>query len=116
MPSTATGSAAPGVSGPAVILGHIDSAAHGPSVFYELSRLRPLDEFTVTRADGRTVTYKVNSVRQYPKDAFPTLEVYGPTPRPEMRLITCGGPFDSSARSYLDNTIVYANQINAAPV
>lgn len=106
-----TGSASPGQDGPSVILGHIDSARNGPSVFYELSRLQPLDEFTVTRADGAVLVFRVNSVRQYPKDAFPSQEVYGPTPRPEMRLITCGGPFDDSARSYRDNTVVYASRI-----
>ncbi len=73
-----TGSASPGQSGPAVILGHIDSAANGPSVFYRLSALRPLDEFTVTRADGRTLVFRVNSVKSYPKDAFPSRSVYGP--------------------------------------
>ena len=107
-----TGSARPGQRGPAVILGHIDSAATGPSVFYRLSALRPLDEFTVTRADGRTLVYRVNSVKSYPKDAFPSQAVYGPTTRPEMRLITCGGAFDARARSYVDNTVVYANQIS----
>jgi sortase (surface protein transpeptidase) len=106
-----TGSASPGQDGPSVILGHIDSARNGPSVFYELSRLQPLDEFTVTRADGVVLVFRVNSVQQYPKDAFPSQEVYGPTPRPEMRLITCGGPFDDSARSYRDNTVVYASRI-----
>ncbi len=106
-----TGSAQAGQDGPSVILGHIDSAKNGPSVFYRLSELRPLDEFTVTAADGRTLVYKVNSVQTYPKDAFPSEAVYGPTTRPEMRLITCGGPFDDSARSYRDNTVVFANQI-----
>lgn len=106
-----TGSASPGQDGPSVILGHIDSARNGPSVFYALSKLQPLDEFTVTLADGAVLVFRVNSVQQYAKDAFPTQEVYGPTPRPEMRLITCGGPFDDSARSYRDNTVVYASRI-----
>ena len=106
-----SGSVTPGQRGPSVILGHVDSAANGPSVFAELSRLRPLDEFTVTRADGRTVVFRVNSVQSYPKDAFPTAVVYGPTTRPEVRLITCGGAFDRAARSYVDNTVVFANQI-----
>jgi hypothetical protein len=107
-----SGSVTPGQRGPAVILGHIDSAANGPSVFYRLAALRPLDEFTVTRADGRTLVYKVNSVKSYPKDAFPGQAVYGPTTRPEIRLITCGGAFDARARSYVDNTVVYANQVS----
>ncbi|MFP5370771.1 MAG: class F sortase, partial [Actinomycetes bacterium] len=35
-------------------------------------------------------------------------QVYGPTPRAELRLITCGGEFDSGARSYRDNVVVSA--------
>ena len=33
---------------------------------------------------------------------------YAPTPSPELRLVTCGGAFDHTARSYLDNVIVAA--------
>jgi hypothetical protein len=39
---------------------------------------------------------------------FPTVAVYGPTPRPELRLITCGGRFDRQARSYTQNVVVEA--------
>jgi hypothetical protein len=35
--------------------------------------------------------------------------VYGNTPDPQLRLITCGGAFDSTTGHYLDNLIVYAN-------
>jgi hypothetical protein len=42
------------------------------------------------------------------KTAFPTDLVYAPTPGPELRLVTCGGAFDHTARSYLDNVIVAA--------
>jgi hypothetical protein len=27
---------------------------------------------------------------------------------PELRLITCGGPFDASSGHYLDNIVVFA--------
>jgi hypothetical protein len=50
----------------------------------------------------------VTEVSRYPKKAFPTTRVYGPTPDPQLRLITCGGVFNSAERSYLDNTVVYA--------
>ncbi len=33
---------------------------------------------------------------------------YGRTARPELRLITCGGPFDKRTGSYPDNTVVFA--------
>ena len=42
------------------------------------------------------------------KTAFPTGLVYAPTPGAELRLVTCGGAFDHTARSYLDNVIVAA--------
>jgi sortase (surface protein transpeptidase) len=104
-------SVTPGRQGPSVIIGHVDSAAAGPSVFYELGRLHPGDRADVVRADGATVTFEVTEVAVYPKDAFPTDRVYGPTPGPELRLITCGGSFDRGAGSYRDNTVVYAREI-----
>jgi hypothetical protein len=42
------------------------------------------------------------------KTAFPTDLVYSPLPVPALRLVTCGGSFDHSARSYRDNIIVDA--------
>lgn len=49
----------------------------------------------------------------YPKDAFPTAAVYGPRPDPELRLITCGGPFRE--QEYQDNVVVYARLAPQAP-
>jgi LPXTG-site transpeptidase (sortase) family protein len=104
------GSPPPGADGPAVIEGHVDSAADGPSVFYSLGELVVGDRIEVTRADGIVVAFVVDEVRIVPKDDFPTLDVYGNTEGPELRLITCGGPFDSSVRSYVDNVVVFASR------
>ena len=57
---------------------------------------------TVTRSDGRVVRFAVTRVREVAKAQFPTAAVYAPTPRPELRLITCGGRFDRAARSYVN--------------
>ena len=105
------GSPTPGRVGPSVVLGHVDSAANGPSVFYDLGRLRPGDRITVTSADRSVRTFAVDAVRSYPKDEFPRLEVYGDTAGPELRLITCGGDFDDAVRSYRDNTVVFARLV-----
>jgi LPXTG-site transpeptidase (sortase) family protein len=102
------GSPRPGDLGPAVIEGHVDSAANGPSVFYRLGELVVGDRVEVTRADGSVAPFVVDEVRVVPKDDFPTLDVYGNTSGPELRLITCGGPFDSAAGSYVDNVVVFA--------
>jgi LPXTG-site transpeptidase (sortase) family protein len=105
-----TGSATPGQLGVSVILGHIDSAANGPSVFFRLGALKPGDRVVVDRADGSRATFTVDDVREFPKSDFPTVQVYrGDPDRAGLRLITCGGPFDRSTRNYLDNIVVFAH-------
>lgn len=98
----------PGEPGPAVVLGHVDSRS-GPAVFFSLSDLVPNDEVIIERADGSSVAYKVDRIEQHPKDRFPTDSVYGDTPDAQLRLVTCGGEFDRSERSYRDNIVVFAS-------
>lgn len=98
----------PGEVGPAVVAGHVDSRS-GPAVFYRLRELRRGDAIIVDRSDGRTATFTVDRVEQVAKSSFPTRRVYGATPRPELRLITCGGTFDAEIGHYLSNVVVYAH-------
>lgn len=86
----------------------MDSAALGPAVFFDLGALTPGDTVTVRRADGVPATFTVDSVKSYPKTAFPTELVYGPSDRPSLRVVTCGGQFDAAAKSYPDNIVVFA--------
>ncbi|MGY1858505.1 class F sortase [Modestobacter sp. SYSU DS0290] len=106
---------APGAVGPAALLGHVDSAAHGPGVFFELGALQPGDEVEVGRTDGSVAVFAVDRVERHPKDDFPTIEVYGDTDDAQLRLITCGGDFDSAARSYEDNVIAFATLVRTQP-
>jgi LPXTG-site transpeptidase (sortase) family protein len=109
-----TGSPRPGSTGSSVIVGHVDStSAHG--VFYRLDELKAGDDVYVKRADGTTAEFRVTGIKQYLKDEFPTQEVYGPTPDAELRLITCGGAFDSATGHYLSNVVVYATEVRLAP-
>jgi len=101
------GSPTPGEIGPAVVLGHVDGQGK-PGIFFRLRELRPGDEILISREDGRKLTFVVERVQQVAKAEFPADEVYGDTARPELRVITCGGAFDHSAKSYRDNTIIYA--------
>ena len=101
------GGVVPGDLGPAIVGGHVDSR-RGPGVFFALRSLRPDDVVEITRSDGQVARFSVTSVQQVAKEQFPTAAVYGPTPRPELRLITCGGRFDREARSYTDNVVVEA--------
>jgi hypothetical protein len=106
---------APGQDGPAAVYGHVDTAATGPAVFYRIGDLTAGDTVTVTLADHQAAVFQVYQVAEYPKDAFPTTAVYGDTPGPELRLITCGGAFDAAAGSYDDNIVAYARLTSAHP-
>ena len=97
----------PGAAGPAVILGHVNGGGQ-PGIFARLHEMKPGDQVKVSRADGKTALFTVTKLEQTPKSAFPTLAVYGDTDGAELRLVTCGGSFDRSKRSYVDNIIVYA--------
>ena len=100
--------ASPGEVGPAVLLGHVDSAREGPAVFYRLGELRPGDRIDVTRADGIVARFVVTRVVLVAKRDFPTTEVYGPTADPQLRLVTCGGSYDHVRHTYRDNVVAFA--------
>ena len=105
-----TGSPRPGAVGSSIIVGHVDSKS-GPGIFFRLPELKKGDDVYVKRSDGTTAEFRVTEVQEYPKDHFPTDRVYGPTPDAQLRLITCGGTFDSVTGHYLSNIIVYATQV-----
>ena len=109
-----TAAPTPGELGPAIIAGHVDWNGD-PGVFFELHKMKPGDEVTVLRRDGSTALFRVDDVAQYPKNEFPTEAVYGNVDRAGLRLITCGGVFDRSANSYVDNIVVYASLIGSTP-
>lgn len=97
----------PGEAGNAVLVGHVDTV-DGPAVFFDLGRLRPGDRIEVTRADDRVARFTVDGVGAYPKERFPTDQVYGGGPEARLRLITCGGRFDPRTGNYPDNIVVFA--------
>ncbi|MDQ2586652.1 class F sortase [Saccharothrix yanglingensis] len=101
---------APGDTGPAVLLGHVDGRGE-PGIFHDLAKLVPGDRVEVVRHDRTTATFTVRRVDRVPKDRFPTDTVYGETATPQLRLITCGGAFDPSSGDYRDNVIAYADLV-----
>jgi Sortase domain len=105
-----TGAPTPGELGPAILAGHVDWGGQ-PGVFSRLRELTPDAEVTVTRQDGSAAVFRVTQVKQYPKDKFPTGEVYGDLDHPGLRLITCGGSFDRQTRNYDDNIVAFADLI-----
>jgi sortase (surface protein transpeptidase) len=97
----------PGAPGPAVLVGHVDSRT-GPAVFYRLRELGPGDRIVIHHDDATTSTFVVRRTERHHKTALPVERIWPRTSTPLLRLITCGGSFDRSTRSYRDNVIVYA--------
>ncbi|TXS28466.1 MULTISPECIES: class F sortase [unclassified Streptomyces] len=97
----------PGEAGTSLLVGHRDTAT-GPAIFLNLNALRKGDTVKVARADKRTAVFTVDEVKTYTKDKFPDDKVYGPTGRPELRLLTCGGRFDKK-NGYSANVVVFAH-------
>lgn len=101
----------PGEPGRAVVAGHVDSKK-GPDVFARLGEARTGDRILVLLQDGTEVAYRVDDVGLFPQSRFPTDRVYGGSAdRSEIRLITCGGPYDHRRGRYSANVVVFARLV-----
>ncbi|MCX4748748.1 class F sortase [Kitasatospora sp. NBC_01287] len=101
------GGVTPGQRGTALVVGHVDTAS-GPAVFYGLGALHRGDRIDIARADGGTAWFMVDAIEVYDKSAFPDHRVYGRSPDPQLRLITCGGGY-RKGQGYRGNVVVYAH-------
>ncbi|MEU6992518.1 class F sortase [Streptomyces sp. NPDC046465] len=103
------GGTRPGAAGAALLVGHVDTETER-AVFYDLSALHPGEKIEVTRDDGTVARFTVDDVRVVTLARFDAKKAYGPHQdgRAELRLITCGGTFDRTARAYTANVIVSA--------
>ena len=77
-------------------------------VFRRLTDLDGGEEIRIGFGDGTTRRFEVTERVQYDKDELPVDELFDRSVDPVLTLITCGGSFDSSNRSYEDNIVVRA--------
>jgi hypothetical protein len=101
-----------GAGGPTVVVGHVNEQGGQAGVFHALALLAPGDRARLVSADGRFVEYEVTTVETVAKREFPTEAVYGPTTGSELRLITCGGPFNPLRGEHRDNVVVHATLVD----
>src|SRR5689334_15514766 len=102
----------PGQFGPALIVGHADTRS-GPSVFFNLGRLKAGQKIEVLREDDSVAIFQINSVEHFGKEKLPVKRVYGDYSRPSLRLLTCGGKWLGGKQGYSDNVVVFASLVNA---
>jgi sortase (surface protein transpeptidase) len=101
---------APGSSGSAVLAAHVDYEGR-EGAFFRLRELRPGAEVEVTAKAGASRRFRVTEVVRYPKDELPDDRVFGRDGGPRLALVTCGGEFDRSARTYRDNVVAFAEPV-----
>ena len=104
----------PGALGPAVIAGHV-TWNRVPAVFFRLGSMRRGDRVDVARADGTRAVFAVTRVARFDKASFPTGAVFGGIDHAGLRLITCGGSYDTSTHRYADNWWSSAGSSAAEP-
>ena len=89
---------APGEPGTAVLAAHV--AFDGvDGVFRHLADLEPGAAVIVRMDDGTDLRYRVAELATVPKEALPA-EVWSKDSPSRLALVTCGGSFDRSRRSY----------------
>jgi hypothetical protein len=106
--------AAPGEAGSALLAAHVDHDGRA-GVFFRLRELDRGAEIRVVAADGRLRTFVVDGRPiEIDKSALRGEPLFGTDGPATLALVTCGGPFDRSTRSYERNTIVFAREVTAA--
>jgi hypothetical protein len=101
----------PGLGEPAgsvVVGGHVDDATSGPGAFYRLGELTEGDQISVVGQDGTARAFRVVAKEQVPKKTIDLKPYFSTGGAVRLTLFTCGGQFDSAARSYVDNIVVTA--------
>ena len=103
------GGAVPGEPGVALLTSHVDTRTEGRGVFAGLVDLTEGDTVTVVTAAGAEQRWTVTARTQHRKTELPP-SLFARAGQPVLALVTCGGPFDPTSRSYRDNVIVWAQR------
>ncbi len=99
----------PGVrrGGSTVIAGHLDSLRYGLGPLVRLREVKVGDPVRVTVAGGAQRSYTVVGVRRFDRQALPA-RLFSRQGPERLRIITCGGAFDTLAGGYQQNLVVTA--------
>ena len=100
--------AKPGEPGNAVIDGHVNNALTTSGVFEHLSQVKLGDVVTVADSGGRTLSYRVTEVQEYPATTTPAASIFAATGPSQLVLITCDGSWVSAEHQFDKRLVVVA--------
>jgi|SRR4051794_7121681 len=98
----------PGVSGNAVLAGHVDDARQGLGALAPLRRAELGTTVLITDNSGGSSRWRVVARELIDKQEVPLEAIFARGGPARLVLVTCGGPFDAGSRSYRDNVVVVA--------
>jgi len=102
---------APGMTGSAVMAGHVDNALGTPAVFIDLNKLEIGDKVEVVRADGKRLRFEVVDKEIYPYDNSPLKRIFNASDGSYLNLITCQGEWVKEAKSARYRLVIYTKLI-----
>ncbi len=103
--------AAIGEKGNSVLAGHLDWFDIGPTVFFNLRKLKSGDLVYVYTSLGTRRTFKVYDTGSYPLNNYPQERIFGDSDQSHLNLITCDGAFNPGSASYNQRLVVYTNLV-----
>lgn len=103
----------PGEPGNAVMAGHLDSAAGGPAVFWDLDKVAVGDQVIVTYENGDRYTFVVEDWRLYDHDAQGSIidSIFGRSQTADLNLVTCDGAWDHGAATYTKRFVLFTTLV-----
>lgn len=101
----------PGLTGSAVVAGHVDNALALNGVFKDLRNLKKGDDVYVVREDGRRLHFKVEELKYYPYDNAPASAIFNAADAKRLNLITCAGIWLKDKKTYTERLVVYARLV-----
>ena len=97
-------------SGSTVLSGHVDDRVQGRGAFAALGEVDTGDPVEVELADGTRLAYRVRTVERIGKAELAVDQLFARSGPPRLTLITCGGDFDWTTRTYEQNVVVTADR------
>ena len=99
----------PGAAGSAVLAAHVDYDGEA-GAFFRMRELEISAPVEVELAGGDRRSFVVTELLQVPKSELDP-DWFARSGAARLVLITCGGEFDRSARSYRDNVVAIAERV-----
>lgn len=94
-----------------MLVGHVDTADQGLGALYSLDKVHP-GMLVRLSGDAGAASYRINTMTYYPKISGLPQTLFTTTGTGRLVLISCGGSFDTQARSYRDNVVVTASLVH----